>query len=316
MMALRETLQRILTDYRDAIRFKPDYADAHCNLGAVLRQAGKLDEAIAAYQQALAIKPQYAEVHCNLSGVFLDQGKLDKAIAAGRRAITFKPNLADAHNNLGVALTQLGHLSEARAVLEKAVRLAPRNAKYRADVAQISRFVAGDTRLSEMEQLVRDSASLSVDDRIALHFALGKAYDDLGRPAEAFCQWRVGNALNRQQIKYNEAATLGVLDRVRSVFTPELIRAQQNVGHPSSVPVFIVGMPRSATTLVEQILASHPQVFGGGELTHFRSALQGTRKMIGGSASFPELVLGITGECYRDLGARATLPKSIGSPLA
>ena len=142
------------------------------------------------------------------------------------------------------------------------------------------RFAAGDAHLTALEKLIADSATLSVDDRIELHLALAKAYEDLGRHAEAFSQWLDGNALKRQQITYDEAATLGALDRIQEVFTSELIRRWQNVGHPSPVPVFIVGMPRSGSTLVEQILASHPQVFGGGELKYFEAAVQVTRMSI------------------------------------
>jgi len=203
-----------------------------------------------------------------------------------------------------VVLLQLGHLSEARAALEQAVELAPSKAKYRRDLAEITRFLAGDVHLAALEKLVTDSATFSVDDQIELHFALGKAYEDVGRHREAFRQWLDGNALKRQQITYDEAATLGGLDRFRSVFTSELIRTRQDVGDPSPVPVFIVGMARSGTTLVEQILASHPQVFGGGELTSFSSAVQGIQTTLGGSTTFPELMSGMTGEDYRDLGAR------------
>jgi tetratricopeptide (TPR) repeat protein len=303
---LRELLRldEAAAAYRHAIRIKPDYAEAYCNLGTALRQAGKTDEAIAAYQQSIAIIPQYADAHCNLSGVFFDQGKLDEAIVACRQAITLKPHLPEGHDNLGMALMQLGRMAEARIALEEAVRLAPGNAKYLGDLGQITHFVPGDPHLAKMERLARNSASLTIDDRIALHFALGKAYDETGRHAEAFHQWLEGNALKRQQITYNEAATLEVLDRVQSVFTSELIRRWQKIGHPSSVPVFIVGMPRSGTTLIEQILASHPRVFGGGELTHFRRAVKEMRQMPGGSTTFPELVSGMTGEYYRDLGAR------------
>jgi hypothetical protein len=95
-----------------------------------------------------------------------------------------------------------------------------------------------------------------------------------------------------------------MLNRTRVVFTSELIRAQQNVGNPSSVPVFIVGMMRSGSTLVEQILASHPQVFGGGELKHFGESVKRIPTTPAGSATFPELVLGMTGQDYRDLGTR------------
>jgi tetratricopeptide (TPR) repeat protein len=297
-------LDEAAASYRNAIRIKPDYAEAHCNLGDVLRRAGRIDEAIIAYQRVAAINPRYAEVHCKLSGTFFDQGKLDDAIAASRRAISLKPDLAEAHDSLGVALLQLGRMSEARTALEKAVELAPRNGKYRGDLGQITHFVAGNPHLAEMEELARNGASLSGPDRIAVHFALGKAYEDMGRHHEAFHQWLDGNALKRQQIEYNEAATLGTFDRVRAVFTPELMRAWQNAGHPSSVPVFILGMPRSGTTLVEQILASHPQVYGGGELTHFEKAAQGMQRVPGGLATFPDPVSMMIGPDYRDLGAR------------
>ncbi len=290
--------------YRAAIRIKPGYAEAYCNLGAVLRRAGKASEAIAEYQRALAINSQYAEVHCNLSGLLLDQGRLDEAIAATRQAIALKPDMAEAYDNLGIALQQLGKMSESRAALRQAVQLAPRNAKYRGDLGQITQFVPGDPQLAEMERLAEDSNSLPVDDRIALHFALGKAYDDVGRHAEAFCQWRDGNALKRKQIKYDEAATLRTLNRTQSVFTSEFIEARQTAGHPSAVPLFIVGMPRSGTTLVEQILASHPQVRGAGELTNFPEAALATRIVPGGATAYPERLLGMADEDYRDLGKR------------
>jgi len=154
-----------------------------------------------------------------------------------------------------------------------------------------------------LEQLAEDT-SLSAVDRMHLHFALAKAYDDMDRHAEAFHQWRHGNALKRRQIAYDEAATLGGLDRVRDVFTADLVRTQQSVGHLSSVPVFIIGMPRSGSTLVEQILASHPQMFGSGELKHLPSAVEGIRSVSGAAAIYPELVSGMIAEDFRDLGAR------------
>jgi tetratricopeptide (TPR) repeat protein len=203
-----------------------------------------------------------------------------------------------------VALLQLGRISEARTALQSAVQLAPCNGKYLGDLGQTIHFGAGNPHLAEMEELTRNSGSLSDDDRIALHFALGKAYEDMGRHAEGFRQWQEGNALKRRHIAYNEDATLGLFDRIRAVFTPELIYTLQGAGHPSSVPVFIVGMPRSGTTLVEQILASHPQVFGGGELTHFPRTAQGMQRVPGGSAAFPDLVSTMIGADYRDLGTR------------
>ena len=159
---------------------------------------------------------------------------------------------------------QLGRLSEARTALEQAVALAPRQTKYRRAISATSCALSPGSPSGSFGKLAADVATLSVADRIELHLALGKAYEDVGRHEEAFNQWQDGNSLKRQQITYDEAATLGAFDRIQAVFTSELIRRWQNVGHPSPVPVFIVGMPRSGSTLVEQILASHPQVYGGG----------------------------------------------------
>jgi tetratricopeptide (TPR) repeat protein len=289
---------------RQAIRIRPDYAEAHSNLGIALFAQGKLDEAAAAHRQAIRIRPNHADAHANLGRVLHDQNMTDEAVAAFRHAILLEPNFAEAHNNLGLALRALGRLTEGRPALEEAVRLAPRNARFRRNLGEIARFVAGDPRLAAMEQMSQDGASLSDGERIELHFALGKAYEDLGRHAEAFRQWLDGNTLKRRQISYDETATLAAMDRIRTVFTSELFHRRQNVGQPSSIPVFIVGMMRSGTTLVEQILASHPQIFGGGEMKHFAAALKGIRATFGGSTIFPEPVPGMTDADFRDLGTR------------
>jgi tetratricopeptide (TPR) repeat protein len=303
LSALRR-LDESVTAYRQAIRLKPDFAQAHANLGAVLREQGRFEEAVAAYRQAIQIQPGAAEAHSNLGVTLGDLGRFEEAVVAYRQAIALKPEFAEAHKNLALAERELGRLPEARAALEQAVRLAPRNVKYRRYLGEIMHCGVGEPHLAELERLAEDSASFSVEDRIELHFALAKAYEDVDRRAEAFSQWRDGNALNRGRIVYDEAATLGFLDRIQAAFTSELFRAWPDAGQPSSLPVFILGMPRSGSTLVEQILASHPQVFGAGELTHFGSAVNAIPARLGGSATFPERVAGMSGEHFRDLGAR------------
>ncbi len=288
--------------YRQAIHITPNYAEAHSGLGTALRAHGRLDEAVAAHRQAIQIKPDYADAHSNLGRALHDQNKIEEAIAELRQAIALDPRSADAHNSLGLALRAFGRLPEARAALEQAVRLAPRNASYLRHLGEVARFAPASPHVAAMEQLAAGD-DISDDDRIELHFALATAYDSAGRHPEAFRQWLDGNALKRGQISYDEAATLGGLDGIRAVFTPELFH-RRHVGQPSSLPVFIVGMMRSGTTLVEQILASHPQVFGGGELKNFNTAMKGIRTTFGGPAHFPELAPGMTDADFRDLGTR------------
>lgn len=297
-------LDEAIDAYRQAIRIRSDFAEAYANLGAALRDQGKPAEAVAMQRQAIKLKPTLAPAYANLGAALNDQGKLDEAASACRQAIALKPDFDVAHGNLGSVLMELGRLPESRAALECAVRLAPRNIKHRRYLGELDRYVAGDPRLVALEQLARNAAQLYANDRIELHFALGKAYDDIGQHAKAFGHWRDGNALKRRQIAYDEAAELRAFDRIRSVLTPDLVRAWRNAGHPSLVPVLIIGMPRSGTTLVEQILASHPHAFGAGELKHFDAAIDDVRTRFDRSTPFPEFVRGMTGVDFHDLGAR------------
>jgi tetratricopeptide (TPR) repeat protein len=289
--------------YRDAVRHRDDFAEAHCSLGALLYQQGKLEEAVAAWRQAARLKPDYTEAYSNLGVALHAQGKLEEAAVACRKSIALNPNFADAHNNIALVMIDLGRISEGRASLQQAIRLAPRNVRYRRNLAEVTRFVPDDPRLSEMKALAEEKAPLPASDQIDLHFALAKAYDDVDQHAEAFQQWLKGNSLKRRQISYNESATLGTLNRIQSVFTPEMIRSKSGGGQPSSTPIFVVGMLRSGTTLVEQILASHPKVFGGGELTFLQESLREMQVRSSGSAGFPNSAPDMSPKYLFDFGA-------------
>jgi tetratricopeptide (TPR) repeat protein len=266
-------LDEAVSAYRRTIEIRQDYAQAHSNLGIALCALGKIKQAEAAYRRAIQIRPDNADDHASLGRVLYDQNRSEEAVAAFRRALVLNPSSAETHNSLGLALRAIGQLPQARAALEEAVRLAPRNTRHRRNLSEIGRFAAGDPHLAALEQLAREAHALPVDERIELHFALGKAYEDVGRHPDAFRQWLAGNALKRAQISYDEAAAVELFDRARKIFSLDFIRDRQNAGHPSPRPVFIIGMARSGTTLVEQILASHPRVFGAGELTSFRNAV-------------------------------------------
>ena len=115
-------LQEAETVYRQILDIKPDFAEAHSNLGTVLQDLGRMDEAVASYHKALAINPDYAEAHYNLGIAFQELGKLDEAVASYHKALAIKPDYADAHNNLGNALRGLGKLDEAVASYHKGPR--------------------------------------------------------------------------------------------------------------------------------------------------------------------------------------------------
>jgi hypothetical protein len=163
-------------------------------------------------------------------------------------------------------------------------------------------FAPGEPLLAAMERLAA-SDDLSPADHMQLHFALGKALSDLRQHDAAFEHLRRGNAMKRATTGYDEAAALGLFDRIEATFTPERIARMAGGGQPSAVPILVLGMPRSGTTLVEQILASHPQVHGAGELDAFDAVVRSVHGPGGERAPYPEFVPALDATAIGMIGA-------------
>ena len=282
-----------------ALAERADVAEVHHLRAHLLQSLGRADEAIAAYERTLALEPAATDALHNLAALLLEQRQFGRALAplervlAGRddfpeahnnagvamlgldrpeealvhfdRATALRPGFADAHGNRGSALLSLGRLAEARAAFQEAIRLSPREGRFYLDLAGCHRFEAGEATLAAMRALASEPSGLSAQSRVELHFALGKALSDVGEPEASFRHYRQGNALKRVSVQYSEADTLRLMERVRSAFGGNHLRGAARTAASAPTPVFVVGMPRSGTTLVEQILASHKLVFGGGE---------------------------------------------------
>ncbi len=287
--------------FHRVLAVNPRHADSLHLLGVIAYQTGRQDLAVDLIRKAIAINPREASLRSNLGNVLLQQGRLDEAVAYYRKAIELKPDLAEAHNGLGNALRELGQFDEAQRAYQRALELAPRTGLYYRYLFYSRRVVAGDRSLAAAEKLAEDMTSLPIEDQRELHFALGKAYEDLEQRERSFRHFLEGNALKRRGFVYDEPETLGFLDRIRTVFTAELMHNKRGLGNPSMVPTFIVGMPRSGSTLVEQILASHPKVFGAGELAEFSKAVT-SLVAPNGALSFPEAVPALPARQLRQLG--------------
>jgi len=296
--------------YRQAIALRPDFGQAHNNLGCVLQRLNQLAAAEEYFRRALELSPDDAGMHANLGNVLAEQDRMAAAVPEYRRSIALRPEVARTHNDLGCALRDLGDLAEAARAFEQAIALQPRSGDFYRNLFHLRRTTAADPYFAAMQALAQDMDALPVDDRKELHFALGKAYADLGEHERGFRHLLEGNALARQGFVYDEAETLRLFDRIQAAFSAGLMRARQGSGDPSSLPVFIVGMPRSGTTLVEQILASHPRVFAGGERAEFPRLGGALRVARDPGLAFPEAIAGASDSELRQLGARylAALP--------
>jgi tetratricopeptide (TPR) repeat protein len=264
--------ERAIEHHRKALAISPDYPEAHLSLGFALQSLNRIDEAISHYQRALAIRPDYAEAHHNLATALQMLDRPTEAIPHYQMALATRPDLAEVHHDLGIALQTVGNIEEASRSFERAIALAPKNARFYRSLVGCKHIVADDPCLAAMEALAQEMAALSEEAQLELHFALGGAFAELGRPARSFPHLLKGNALKRRQIVYDEAAVLGHFEHIRAAYTPEIMRDKQGIGDPSTIPVFVLGMPRSGSTLIEQILASHPKIFGAGELNDFEES--------------------------------------------
>jgi tetratricopeptide (TPR) repeat protein len=263
-------LDEAVAHLQHALRLKPDFAKAYNNLGNVLRDQWKFEEASSQYQQALRLKPDYAEAFSNLGNALQDQGKIEEAIGCHQRALSLQPDFPAARCNLGGALQQLGDLAGAEQAYRAVLRHHPRNAEALAELANLQggKLPAADRAV--LEQCLADPELIDFD-RSGLLFGLARVYDAKGEYEQAAAQLRQANALaldvRRQKGEgYDLDQNARLIEILMAAFTPAFFERVRGFGLETERPVFIVGLPRSGTTLTEQILAAHSQVHGAGEL--------------------------------------------------
>jgi tetratricopeptide (TPR) repeat protein len=263
--------------FREAVRLQPNFAQAHYYLGAVLQEQRLLDDAVPCYRRCIELEPTHADAYTDLSAVLTALRQPTEAADCLRAALRLKPHFPEAHCNLGVTLGRMGEFADSEASLREAVRLDPRHARAHSELAFLLGGRLDDAHLTAMHQLSTEPR-LADDDRSRLHFSLAKVYDARGAYAEATHQAEQGNACDRAVRRmrgqtYDPVEHARSIDRIIATFTPEFFARVSGWGLETQLPIFVFGLPRSGTTLVEQILASHSLVQGAGEVNVGRRAV-------------------------------------------
>ncbi|HMA50399.1 MAG TPA: sulfotransferase, partial [Magnetospirillaceae bacterium] len=305
-LALRETgrAEAAAAALRRSVALVPDFAPAQTNLGLMLGPEGVLP-----FRRAILCDPGLAEAYANLGALLGAPVELRRALllqpevpaswyalavaltdtpaklAACHTALICRPDYSRAHNLAGLMLVEGGDLAGAERRYRRAL-VCERDPGFYVNLADVTRFQAEDGEIAEMESLAAGAGQLGEEARISLHFALGKAYEDCGESSKAFHHYLEGNGRKRRSISYDEPSVLAALARTERDFSASFLEGEAGRGDPSELPIFILGMPRSGSTLIEQILASHPEVHGGDE-----------------RPDFPELLDQVSGAGFRALGA-------------
>ena len=258
-----------------ALALAPGHPLARYNLATTLTESGRFEEAIGHFEKLLENNPRHVAGWSNYAKALASLARYDEALMAYEQATKLDAELASARYGVGTALQQLGRLEEAAVAYRRAVEMSPRNPMFHRALADTKRFTEDDAQLAALEDMARESANMPDSDRIELDFALAKAYSDLDRYARSFEHLRNANTRKRANIFYDEAAELDCMALVASTFSKETIARLRGSGVPSELPIFVVGMPRSGSSLVEQMLSSHPRVFGAGEIKTFGEIFAG-----------------------------------------
>jgi tetratricopeptide (TPR) repeat protein len=263
-----DRLQDALAYFLAAVQADPEDVAAHVALAHALCAAERSSEALAPLERALALDPGNGLVHASLSSVRLRRGNWEEARVHALSACELNPELAEAHAALAAVLVEIGDVAQAEEHYARAIGLAPQSIGFHCELAGVHRFQKGDPLLEALAAFERVPA-LRKQERISLHFALGNAYAQIGETGRSFDHLLRGNALRRTEVDHDGPALTQSLALTAQVFSREFVAARAGAGAPGELPIFIVGMPRSGTTLIEQILASHPLVHAGGELPFF-----------------------------------------------
>jgi tetratricopeptide (TPR) repeat protein len=258
--------------YRRAIELDPALAESHCNLGNALLEARRIEEAAASYHQALAADPRSALAHVSLATALRLQARSSDAESSCRAALALDPDYAEALSLLGELRADQGRFSEAEELFRRAVAANPGFPFAFCSIAAHRRMSADDAAwLEGAQSLLAKRPPLR--HAINLHFALGKYFDDVERYDEAFGHYRQAHEFaKRYGWKYDADKLARRVDRLISIFDAPSVRGWAARGSRSELPIFVIGMPRSGTSLAEQILASHPAVFGAGEVVFWDAA--------------------------------------------
>lgn len=270
----------------------PDKVEPFILLSQLLQEDHKLNGALAAAEQALALDGADHRTRALMGRVKREMGQTAEAIEWFRKALEAQPDSAELLNQLGVSHMELGEMDEARACFEKAIAIAPEALRVYTNLANARKFAKTDTHYKNFIAASKGIDTLSDHEKIGVYYALGKVYDDVGESQQAMAAFIAGARLKRAELNYNKQASLYLFDRIREVFTKEALDAKRALikGSDTRAPILVLGMPRSGSTLTEQIISSHSQVFGAGEVRTLNQSMnEAIVKDFSESVRFPEV---------------------------
>lgn len=286
--------------FRRAVAARPDMLAARDNLGTVLKLEGRFEAAEEVFRGTIGRNPFHVRARLGLGDTLQEAGRLDAALTVFEEALAIRPKDAEVLHAYGVGLMEKGRLAEAAEMFRRALAADPAMARAWQMLSQVKRQEKADGELAAMAALHARAPENSLE-RMQLSFGLGKAHDDLRQYERAFDYVAEGNAIRRKGIAYDGERTRREFEAMKATFGKAFFERRRPSAIDDDTPIFVVGMPRSGTTLVEQIITSHPKVFGAGELTILKTAV-GKGFPLDMKGGFPAGIADMPDKAFADAG--------------
>ncbi|HUO91294.1 MAG TPA: sulfotransferase [Rhizomicrobium sp.] len=302
------------------LELAPGFAEARANYAGVLYRANKSAEAVAQAEILLRQNPRHPGYRNLMAAALARLGESQRALAMYESVLKEYPDQPKAWMSYGHTLKVVGRQDDCIAAYRKSIAQLPSLGEAWWSLANLKTFRFSSDDVATMEKELRRD-DLSEEDRYHLHFALGKAFEDEGHYADSFSHYEKGNGLRKKRVAYDEDESHEHFVRSRDLFTPDFFTARANVGSPVRDPIFVVGLPRSGSTLIEQILSSHSQVEGTMELPDIMSIAGrlGAKKKRGQRSLYPEKLLELDAGDFAKLGEeyleRTRIQRRTGRPF-
>ncbi len=293
--AARRMLERVL-------ELAPRSAMGWCDLANLNMKQDRYDEALQNVQKAMDIDPQLAHSHVMRGNILTRAQRHEESLDAYRQALEFSPHNAGALAGMGHVLKTIGRTAESIAAYRKCIAAHPAFGEAYWSLANLKTFEFDPAEVEQMERLV-DEAPLPDEPKVNICLSLGKHYENEADYDRAFEYFRRGNELRRRHEVYDPVQTQVIHDRIIEVFSAEFFERHKGYGDPDPAPILVVGLPRSGSTLIEQILASHSRVEGTMELPDLSRTIGELNKRSPGKLEYPEAVLEISEQQAAELGA-------------
>lgn len=249
-----------------ARKLTPDSPRLLVKLATVLDRSNRMEESLKVIDQALKMAPDYLDLYMRKAGVYFMANMLDESEKAVNELLEHKPDCGAAFGTLAEIQQSRGEMDKSLKTIRKALKINDKHPNFYHSLAKCKKFTKNDPDFKAMLELAKNEKALGKQGAACLHFALFEAYEDIGDYRKAFAHLKAGNDLKRATVKYDSKQNREAAKILKDTYAPAVLKGYKGKGCKSDMPIFIVGMPRSGTTLTEQIISSHPDVFGAGEL--------------------------------------------------